>query len=131
MSFYVTIHQNTNGLLGISTFNTFTPPDDYVIAEFDGSIYDCINCDWDSERKMFVQRPNTIITKYAFLSRFMPVERIAARSLMESDPIINDFFNLLELAEEIDLVNTEVHQGLQYLVYVGVLQPNRVSEILL
>lgn len=130
MTYYVTFHGEMGGLMGISSFNNFTPPPDYVCEERDGELKDVCGCEWDSNCKKFLEKKLSIVSKLEFLTKFTSEERITARQMASSDPIIDDFFRLLELSEEIDLSHPMVISGLYYLVSINILTESRVNEIL-
>ncbi len=78
--------------------------------------------------------PETIreISGTAFLRRFTALERIAVYQAEANDPVIRDFFELLRVtsaAGPIQLDDTDVAAGLDYLATVGILAAHRPAEI--
>ncbi len=71
---------------------------------------------------------NTIITQLEFLKRFTVEERINIRA--STDPIIVDFLHLLNLAKDIDLVDSNTIAGVNYCESIGLLTQGRAFEIL-
>lgn len=75
-------------------------------------------------------RPPQQWTAVEFLLRFTPAERMLARKLRETDPVLEDFFGLLELSEYIHSDDRNTRLGMGYLVMQGVLTPARRGAIL-
>lgn len=69
-----------------------------------------------------------LITKRSFLQRFSQVERISVRA--SEDPIIQDIYEDLKIASNINLDLPEVSQGLTYMVSQGILDEDRLSLLL-
>lgn len=65
-----------------------------------------------------------------FLRRFTPAERISARRLRDTDPILNDFFALLEMTSTVHSDDRDMRLGMGYLVQLGVITPARRNIIL-
>ena len=99
----------------------------FSIHEFDGTVPDLNTHVWNDSMEDFSQG-GTIITKYQFLARFSMTERVAIRA--STDPIVNDFMKILEVVENIDVTNQDTINGVQYLVYAGLITPARAGEIL-
>lgn len=68
--------------------------------------------------------------RLVFLRRFTMAERIAIRTARATDPILNDFFSLLEEADTVHSNDPDVLAGTQYLVMTGYLTPGRRLAIL-
>lgn len=68
------------------------------------------------------------LTQLAFLRRFTTSERIAIRA--STDPVIQDFFHLLSLAQDIVVTDSDTQMGVGYLAQQGFIAPERVAEIL-
>lgn len=69
-----------------------------------------------------------LLTQLAFLRRFTASERIAIRS--STDPIIQDFLQLVSLAQDILVTDPDTQMGVGYLAQQGYIAPERVAEIL-
>ncbi len=65
-----------------------------------------------------------------FLRRFTMAERIAIRAARVTDPILNDFFSLLESADNVRSANADTQAGMGYLVQQGHITATRRDEIL-
>lgn len=68
------------------------------------------------------------LTQLAFLRRFTAPERIAIRA--STDPVIQDFLQLVSLAQEILVTDPDTQMGVGYLAQQGFIAPERVAEIL-
>lgn len=85
------------------------------------------HCSWNRETLEFVNN-RTNYSKLEFLTKFSIAERLAARS--SADPIVEDFMQLVNLAENIDIQDHQTIAGIGYLVHVGILSQTRATEIL-
>jgi hypothetical protein len=68
------------------------------------------------------------LTQLAFLRRFTAPERIGIRA--STDPIIQDFLQLVALAQDIQTSDPDTQMGIGYLAQQGLIAPERVAEIL-
>ena len=68
------------------------------------------------------------ITKRSFMQRFTQAERIAVRNSV--DDIVIDIHEDLKMASNVDLSLAKVKASLEYLVYIEILEPERVAEML-
>lgn len=69
-------------------------------------------------------------TPVDFLRRFTPAERIGARAARKTDPILDDFYALLEQSPAIFSDDPDVQMGLGYMTQQGLLTIERMTEIL-
>ena len=69
------------------------------------------------------------LTRYEFLSRFTPQERVAIREAAKTDPIIDDFMEMMKLSGNVSLVLAR--PGLHYISgrYPPILTEARATEI--
>ena len=128
---YVKYNEITGQLVQIS---------DYELSPYDGESVSQIGLpkialeteyEWSSiDRQFVVKTNNGKLTKLEFLRKFTAQERIAIRSAAQSDPIIFDAMELLNLAEFVSLTDTDTINLVGYLAMVGIIASNRVSEIL-
>lgn len=65
-----------------------------------------------------------------FLLRFTSTERITAHALRATDPVLNDFFSLLDKSDIIHSDDKNTRRGMGYLVMLKVLTAERMSVIL-
>lgn len=65
-----------------------------------------------------------------FLRRFTAQERIAARQAAKTDPILEDFWGLLDRATIVRNDDPDVLLGLGYLVQQGLLTAERMKEVM-
>lgn len=75
-----------------------------------------------------VTQPRSI-TSYALKMRMTQAERVATRARAAADPVIYDFMDLLNSAPSVNLDLAPLIAGLNALVAVGILAPNRPDEI--
>ena len=81
--------------------------------------------------------PQEILTQTArvyealdFLRRFTPQERITARQAAKTDPIMEDFYALLEMAAQVHNDDADVLAGMGYMVQMGYITAERRTEVL-
>ena len=72
----------------------------------------------------------TRIGKAEFLMLFTSAERVAIRAERNNDPIVSDFFSVLEISEFIDVKEDTTINGVNYLASKNLLTPQRAAEIL-
>jgi len=66
-------------------------------------------------------------TKFEYLERFTPAERLAVRARAKADPVVEDFMELMNASGGI--YPSLARPGLQYLASVGILSFDRATEI--
>lgn len=69
-------------------------------------------------------------TKLEFLTRFTVPERIAIRIAAKTDPVVEDFMALLNIAEFVSNLDPNLKPALDYLAQLGILVAGRVDKIL-
>lgn len=72
------------------------------------------------------------VTPVEFKMLFTSAERIAIKAARETDPVIDDYFDIVEdpHLQAVDLGLHSVQEGIQYLQAIGILTEDRVSQIL-
>jgi hypothetical protein len=70
------------------------------------------------------------MTHFAFMKRLTAEERITITSLEESQPLVRDWVKMFTLADEVNLDDPDLIQGLYGLEQMGVLAPGRAAEVL-
>lgn len=128
MSFYILLSP-TNNLLDISTQELMAYDQGQRVECLDGDIPDLSKFFWNPSTLSFQAKGGVYMTRLEFLRRLTPAERIQAREVAKTDPIVADFFQLIDLAEDVYAGDPDLHRALQYLVGIGVLAPTRVAEI--
>ncbi|MBL8774063.1 MAG: hypothetical protein JNK30_21935 [Phenylobacterium sp.] len=73
--------------------------------------------------------PRTV-SRLAFMQRLSPQKRIAIRTAGKSDPVIEDFLDLLGAATLVDLDHADTMQGTAYLVAEGLLTQQEADALL-
>lgn len=68
--------------------------------------------------------------KAILLQRIPAAKRIAIRTAAQTDPIIEDFLDLLYQTENVDLDNPNLTAGLNYIVSQGLIDASDVQTIL-
>ena len=71
-----------------------------------------------------------ILSKYGFNKLFTMDELVALQVAAKTNDVVAVLQNKFNIADEINLDEIDVKEGLQYLVSVGILTANRLTEIL-
>ncbi len=73
--------------------------------------------------------PRTI-TKLEYLRRFTVEERVAIRAAAEQNPVLADYLQLMELAQEINLDDPDTVAAVQLLEQAELIAAGRAAEVL-
>lgn len=80
---------------------------------------------------MQVEHPRqTVLTKLEFRSRFSLSEKVGIEQARDTDPIVRVLMTDLELAEDINLEDGRIVEGLGYMVQQDLITTSRMQEIL-
>lgn len=72
----------------------------------------------------------TVISKYAFASRFTPAERQSVLAATASDVILQDARSMLDMAQDVDLTDPNTANYVNYLASKSLLTASRATAIL-
>ena len=73
---------------------------------------------------------SNIVTKLEYLRRFTTAERVAIRAAASANPVLDDYLKLMELAQEINLDDTDTVAAVQMLEQAGLIAAGRAAEVL-
>jgi len=122
-------HTDHNG----KTYNAeYLAPDDWPYETTLAARAANIGRDIDDRERAELEAANyeLPVSKYQYALRMTMPERIAARTLAKTDPIAEDALDLLRIVEAVTVSDPLVEQSLQYLASQGVIEPERIQEIL-
>lgn len=71
-----------------------------------------------------------ILTKLEYLRRFTSQERVTIRQAAKTEPVLEDYLAMLELAEAIDTEDADTVAAVRMLERVGLIAAGRAVEIL-
>lgn len=71
-----------------------------------------------------------ILTKLEFLRLFTMTERITMRTAAKESPVMEDYLQLMDLAQEINLDDQDTVAGVQMMEQASLLAEGRAEEIL-
>ena len=74
--------------------------------------------------------PSFVWTRLEYLRRFTPAERITIRTAAAQSPVLNDYMQLLDLAEEVRSDDPDTIAAVQMLEGAGLIAAGRAAEIL-
>jgi hypothetical protein len=72
----------------------------------------------------------TRLAKRSFMSRFTVAEWAAVKAAAPTDPVVDYFYEQFVLATYIDVTEPSLNDGLDYLIYINLLDPGRKAELL-
>ena len=70
------------------------------------------------------------VSKVVYLRRFTPEERTGIRAVAKADPFLEDYLEMMALADEIDLNDPDVVDAVNKLEAAGLIAAGRAQEIL-
>lgn len=85
---------------------------------------------WDSETLGFIPKVQRVLSKKDFLKRLTPYEYVAIKTAASQNALVDYFWQLFMLAEEVNLDDPDTMQGLGLLAQAGLLEVHRPQEIL-
>lgn len=93
--------------------------------------------DFDHVAEVVVREDQTIapdpartVTKLEYLRRFTQVERMTIREMAKTNPMLEDYLQMLELAQDIGLDDPDTVAAVQMLEQAGLVGAGRTVEIL-
>lgn len=85
---------------------------------------------WDTENLCFVTKVQRILSKKNFLKRIQPLEYVAIKNATTQNSIVDYYWQMFMLAEEINLDDPDTVNGLGLLSSIGLIDASRIPEIL-
>ena len=132
MTYFVTYNNLTGGLLDVSYGCPSAQESIISVKTCVGETPDLYAYKWDTELREFVPKADILrqVTVHAFMNRMSAQERIAIKDAAKTNMALQDYMDMLNSASFVDLSDQELFGGLSYLVYLGLLDTTRVTEIL-
>lgn len=89
---------------------------------------------WLYDGKVFAEPAplpgNPVMAPIDFMRRFTGPERIAVRTASKQDPILEDAFALLNVAQTVSLDSPDTRNAVKYMAHLGLISAQRAAEIL-
>lgn len=127
---YYKYSEATGELIEISDF-PMQPASFQAVSEVPVSAADLMNIySWDPSTLAFGPKVTVVVTKKEFLKRITPNEYAAIKAAAASNGMIDYYWQLFMVAENIDLKDPDTVQGIQTLEQIGLLAAGRSDEIL-
>jgi hypothetical protein len=109
-----------------------------ALAAYNASHYDAPLSATQFVQKMVDGQVNSLVASYlvttvsrlAFMQRFTAEERVAIRTAAQSSPAIEDYLQMLNVSEQVDLTHALTVSGVQQLEAAGLIAAGRAAEIL-
>lgn len=130
---FYTIHNTSSGnLLDITTSLPDAQLPEFTVKGWDQEIPDLYYYQWNPTTTSFESKANVerIMTVHQFLNRFTAQERITIKEVAKTNPALEDFMDMLNLASFVNPDAVEVYGGLSYLSVLGLIDQNRIMEII-
>ena len=127
---YVLCNVETGELIQVSEQELSASGHPLQVRTIDRTMPDMTKVTWEKSILNFVDKPVRSLSKLEYLRRFTAQERIAIRTVAKTDPVLEDFMVLMDLATEINLDDPDTVSGLHMLEAAGLLDQGRAAEIL-
>ena len=122
--------QFTGELIQVST-EYLIQGDGQVVKVRQGEIPDLALFQWDNSSLAFVPKNmSRIMTKLAFMRRFTSQELAAIYTLANTQILVQIWMEMFRLAEEVNLDDPQIVEGITTFETMGVLGAGRAAEIL-
>lgn len=128
---YVACNVQTGDLLQVSTEAITVSGHPLMVKTFDMPMPDMTKMEWDRGGLSFKQKSQERnLTKLQYLRRFTSMERVTIRTAAKTEPVLEDYLAMLELAEDISLDDADTIAAVNMLELAGLIAPGRAAEIL-
>ena len=129
MAYYILADQLTGELLQVS-LEQIVPAEKQIVKQRQGDLPDLTRHVWHGGSLAFVPKPTRIVTRLAFMRRMTNDELAGIYGTAKVSPLLEVWLDKFKLAEEIDLTDPEIVEGLQWLEAAGLLAAGRAAEVL-
>lgn len=127
---YYTYSTTTGELIEISDF-PLSPSDDCATSEVSISKSELESTyTWLKNSCSFELLPKRVITKLEYMNRFTDIELATIYTVAKTSVAVEVWLEKFKLASDINLDDPRVVGGLHALAYVGLIETDRVLEIL-
>ena len=123
---YCLINPETNALLGIVE----QMPESQAYVSLNRDMPDFAKEEWNPAIQAFFTKHGVGLSKLEYLRRFTVNERVAIRAAAAANPVLADYLAMLELAQEINLRDTDTIAAVNMLEQAGLIGTGRAAEIL-
>lgn len=131
MSYYLIYNPAIgNALVGLSEQAPENVPDGLVVKAKSGDMPDMSRQVYNPAILDFYDKPGIVLTKLEYLRKFTTEERVTIRTVAKSNPALEDYLALMEMAEEIRLDDPDIIGAVTMLEQAGLLAQGRAAEIL-
>ncbi len=131
---YAQIDANNNVVAISQLTSENNNPSLISISEYDESLLGLL---WDGasfidppESPTTENEPTTIMTKLSFMRLFSTAELINVLTAAKTDPIVEVMMMKLDLALEVDLLDQDTIDGINYLESTNIIDTGRAAQIL-
>lgn len=126
MTYYAEIDRNGVCFAELETDSVITKPTMIVTDGFGK-----LNKQWTGAEWVNVPAPvSRTLTKLEYLRRFTQQERVGIRTAAKTEPVLEDYLALLDLAQEVSLDDPDTVAAVTLLELSGLIAQGRAAEIL-
>jgi hypothetical protein len=127
---YYSYNEVTRALIEISDF-VLSLDANLPVSYVEVTKADLLNLyEWDSSSLSFVTKSGRLLSKKEFLKKFTPTEYSTIKAVTSSNGIVDYYWQLFMVAENINLNDADTIQGIYTLEHIGLLSEGRAAEIL-
>lgn len=127
--YYILAERITGALIQAST-EPLAAGTDEILKQRQGDIPDLTKFEWHGGSLAFVPKASRTITRLAFTRRLTNDELAAIYGAAKSSILLEVWLDKFKLAEEINLDDPEIVQGLYGVEQMGLLAAGRAAEVL-
>lgn len=128
--YYILANQLDGELIQVSN-EPLTPGEHQIMKVRQGDIPDLARYEWHGGSLAFIEKNSSrILTKLSFMRRFSSTELAGIYTAAKSNVLMEIWLDKFKVAEEINLEDQEIIEGLQMLEASGLLAEGRAAEVL-
>ena len=130
MAYFVLANQ-FNGELILVSQEPLLQGEGQLVKRREGDIPDLTRYEWHNGSLAFIEKNKSrVLTRLAFMRRFTAQELASIYSIAKTNIQLEIWLDKFKLAEEINLDDVEIVEGLSSFEALGILVPGRAQEIL-
>ena len=135
MTYYVLYNQSSGHIVDLSESGPVSVEPGQALKTFNEPIPNPINSKWNSVTLEYNIKPldtweTRMVTVYQFLNKFTAQERVIIKTVAKTNVALQDYLDMVNQAQEIDLNDPTLYGGLMFFVSLGLLDEYRIAEIL-
>lgn len=135
MTYYVVYNQSSGHIIDLSESGPESIEPGQALKTFNEPVPNPITAKWNPvtleyDIKQLVTWETRMVTVYQFLNRLTAQERVTIKTVAKDNVALQDYLDMVNQAQEIDLNDPTLYGGLMFFVSLGLLDEYRITEIL-